>query len=158
MTETAQRTAAEIRAELDAIAPLPGGGEVTALQLARHFAVRAQERWSRLLARPSLGDALPWQVCAMAGEFAAAHALYGLVAVNHQGAELPLGVPPAVAEGIRGCSPDDVAGQIRDAVEGGSDIGEWLFDHLGEETVTKVRELVPELVAAIGAEAVKSGD
>ena len=47
MTDTAR--AREIRAKLDAIAPLPETGPVTAAQLGRHFAIRAQERWAHML-------------------------------------------------------------------------------------------------------------
>jgi transcriptional regulator with XRE-family HTH domain len=142
---------AEIRAELDAIAPMPEERPVTAGQLAAHFAVRAAQReW---LALNGSGDEGldPVRIAALGAEFAAAHALYAFHAGAHAGPELGLGIPPAVAEGLRGCTPDEAAVQIRDAVCDGDGIGEWLWEHLGEETARKVSGLMEQLDAAVKA-------
>jgi hypothetical protein len=130
----------EIRAKLDAIAPLPAGETVTARDLGRHFAVRAQERWTRGL--EPWGPGLdPAQISAMCAEFAAAHALY------------------ALAEADGNIVPEDEAGsaftaaQIRDAIEDG-EIGPRLYEHLGGEMSNAVARLAGELVAAMAATAV----
>lgn len=127
MTETKTRTPAEIRAELDATAPLPdadAGGEAAALAL--HFAARAQERWARML----LGERDPNYVAAMAAEFAASHALRALYRVNSGEADL-------------------AADQIAGALEDGGSIGEWLWDHL-RTTADRITALAEELDAAVG--------
>jgi hypothetical protein len=125
---------AEIRAKLDAIAPLPETGDVTAMQLARHMAVRAQERWTRMLAAAGTGvDHL--QLSAMLAEFATAHALGALFEAGPKAA-------------------DWCAVQIRDAMEDGGAVGEWLWELLGEETSREVAALAEELAAAVQAEAV----
>jgi hypothetical protein len=137
---------AEIRAELDSIAPLPENGPVTVAELARYFAVRAQERGWRTLNGATLDRA---QIAAMAAEFAAAHALYALYAQSHAGPELPLGIEPAVDEALRGITPDEAATQLRDAICDGDGIGEWLYAHLGDKTCRKVNDLASELDAAL---------
>jgi hypothetical protein len=114
----------EIRAKLDAIAPLPEDRPPTALVLARHLAVRAAERHVR-----QLDPRVPFdsrQIAAMTAEFAAAHALY------------------ALAEGGSG---DEAAAQIADAWDDGGEIGEWLYQHLGE-TVNEVSALAGKLTDA----------
>jgi transcriptional regulator with XRE-family HTH domain len=141
---------AEIRAELDAIAPMPEDGFVTAAQIAAHFAVRAQQRCWLALNSDDEGLEPAW-VAAMGAEFAAAHALYALHAQSHAGPELGLGIPPAVAEQLRGCTPDEAAVQIRDAVCDGDGIGEWLWEHLGEQTARRVSALMEQLDAAVKA-------
>jgi hypothetical protein len=120
----------EIRGKLDEIAPFPEGETVTAGVLARFFAVRAQERFTKML-HPAM-EVAPQQVAAMGAEFAAAHALY------------------AIAEDDTTMPADEgrsafVAAQIRDAIDGGGDIGEWLFEHLGAETSNQVAKLAGEL-------------
>jgi hypothetical protein len=123
----------EIRAKLDAIAPWPEGETVTAQALARFFAVRAQERWTRML-HPAV-DVDGQQVSAMGAEFAAAHAL--LVIAEHDP-----GNPDEE------CGPSIVAAQIRDAIEDGGEIGPWLFGHLGAETSQAVAALAEQLAEA----------
>jgi hypothetical protein len=119
----------EIRAKLDAIAPWPESETVTAADLGRHFAVRAQERFTKML-HPAV-DADPQQVSAMGAEFAAAHALYALAAMR---------LPEGVADGV--------APEIRDAISDGGEIGPWLFGHLGKETSQAVAALAEELAEA----------
>jgi hypothetical protein len=143
------RTAAEIRAELDAIAPMPEFGHLTAAALARHFAVRAQQRCWRALNGGDDDGLDPVRIAAMCAEFAAAHALYALHAQTHHGPELELGVAPAFAERLRDCTPVMVAEQIRDAVCDGDGIGEWLNEHLGQETTDRIASLMAELSAAV---------
>jgi hypothetical protein len=129
MSET---TATEIRRQLDAIAPLPEDGDVTAAQLARYMAVRASERWNRQLSgRVPLDHQ---QLSAMLAEFAAAHALGALAEAD-----------PKVG--------DWCAIQIRDAMEDGGSVGEWLWEMLGDETAQKVQALAGELAAAVAADA-----
>jgi len=121
---------AEIRAELDAIAPMPEDGPITARELARHFAVRAGQRGWLALNGSSDEGLDPVRIAAMTAEFAAAHALLAL-------AEL---------------TPDDadiVADQVRDAIWDGGGIGEWLWEHLGDETSRKVNDLMEQLAAAL---------
>ena len=125
----------EIRAQLDAIAPLPE--DVTATDLARHLAVRAQERFCRMLSPLVPFD--DQQVAAMCAEFAAAHALYAL------------GETPSAATAL-------VAAQIRDAWEDGGGIGEWLWEHLGAETAKQVTALAEEMMAVAQAESAGDED
>jgi len=114
--------AAEIRAELDAIAPMREDGPITAAELARYFAVRAQERFVRALL-PGSDYLDPARVDAAVAEFVAARALAGW----HQGD----------------------AGAIRDAISGDGDLmGEWLADFLGEETARRVADLAEQLQEA----------
>jgi hypothetical protein len=120
----------EIRAKLDAIAPFPEGETVTAEALARFFAARAQERFTRML-RPS-GVVDQQQVAAMTAEFAAAHTLIALANAG-----------PADDHW-----PRRIAAEIRDAIEDGGDIGPWLFDHLGGETSRAVAALAEQLAEA----------
>jgi hypothetical protein len=124
----------EIRAKLDAIAPWPEGGTVTAAGLGRHFAVRAQERWTRGLsmAGPELDGQ---QIALMIAEFAAAHALCALAEQDTTGPE---------DEG----SSAFTAAQIRDAISDGGEIGPWLFEHLGKETSQAVAALAEQLAEA----------
>jgi len=123
-----------IRQKLDAIAPLPLADLATAMDLARHFAVRAQERLIRCTDPRVPYDAQ--QIPVMCAEFAAAHALFAL----------------REAEG--NVSPDDeassafVATQIRDALEDGGRIGGWLYEHLGADTAKAVSALADELTEA----------
>jgi hypothetical protein len=117
----------EIRAKLDAIAPLPEDGAVTAGALARHFAVRAQERFTRMLHPAVPVDHV--QVSAMCAEFAAAHALIAL-------------------EACRSRSGNLTAAQIRDAICDGGGVGEWLWEHLGGETFAKVSGLAEAMAEA----------
>lgn len=133
--------AREIRAKLDAIAPLPEDGPVTAGQLGRYFAVRAQERWARMLNAPGT-DLNPLRFAVTCAEFAAAHAL---LALDDPASDL------FVAEGEGERTADMVAVQIREALNDGGGIGEWLWEHLGEETVTQVNALCTELDAAAEA-------
>jgi hypothetical protein len=119
----------EIRAKLDAIAPFPEAGNVTAEALARYFGVRAQERFTKML-HPA-GQADVTQVAAMSAEFAAAHALYALA---------PLQLSALAAA------------QIRDAIEDGGGIGEWLYEHLGKETASAVSVLAEQLADVAAAE------
>jgi hypothetical protein len=121
---------AAIREKLDAIAPLPEDGEVTAAQLARYMAVRAQERWTRMLSpQPPAPPFDHQQTAAMCAEYAAAHALTALNVADSEGATL-------------------VASQIRYAMEDGGSVGEWLWEILGEETAGQVARLTDELTAA----------
>jgi hypothetical protein len=120
----------EIRRKLDAIAPLPDDRPPTAIVLARHLAVRAAERNVRQLDPRVPFDGL--QIAAMTAEFAAAHALVTL------------------AEGGSG---DEAAAQIADAWDDGGEIGEWLYQHLGEQTVNEVSALAGKLTDAEAAAA-----
>ena len=114
---------AEIRAELDAIAPMREDGPITAAELARYFAVRAQERFVRALLPGSDYDLDPARVAAAVAEFVAARALAGW----HQG---------------------DVSA-IRDAISGDGDLmGEWLADFLGSATARRVADLAEQLQEA----------
>ena len=119
----------EIRRKLDAIAPLPGDPDVavTATDLARHFAVRALERFVRVADPRVPYDAQ--QVPVMCAEFAAAMALAALAGLQ---AEVGTGV----------------ATQIRDALEDGGEIGGWLNEHLGADTAKAVSALAGELTEA----------
>ena len=127
----------EIRRKLDAIAPFPEGETVTAADLARHFAVRAQERFTKMLHPAVEVDGA--QVAAMGAEFAAAHALLALAEDDSDT------FPPETGSAF-------VAAQIRDALEDGGEIGSWLFDLLGEETSNAVAKLAGELAALAAAE------
>ena len=117
----------EIRAQLDAIAPLPEDGAVTAKSLAEHFAVRAQERFTRML--HPLAEVEQVQVSAMCAEFAAAHALIALDACRSRSGNL-------------------TAAQIRDAICDGGGVGEWLWEHLGGETSARVAALAEQMAEA----------
>lgn len=116
-----------IRAELDSIAPLETAD--TAGRLARHFAVRAQERWTRQLGIDERLDSQ--QITLIVTEFAAALALTALA--TH--------LPPDIA--------DAIAAQIRDSLDDGGSVGEWLYEHLGDEAVDRISTLASELVAAV---------
>jgi hypothetical protein len=126
----------EIRRKLDAIAPLADGPNVavTATELARHFAVRALERFIRAADPRVPYDAQ--QNSQMCAEFAAAHALAALAGLQ---AEVGTGV----------------ATQIRDALEDGGEIGGWLYEHLGADTAKAVSALTDELTEAAGG---RTGD
>ena len=117
--------AREIRTALTAIAPLPEEGDVTAEQMVRHLAVRAQERGHKLL-HPAL-EFDSQQLATMCAEFAAAHALAALLEAD-----------PKVAGWC--------AVQIRDAWDDGGSIGEWLWELLGDETCRLVQKLTDELI------------
>jgi len=117
----------EIRRKLNAVASLPGEGPVTATDVARHFAVRALERFVRAADPRVPYDAQ--QIPVMCAEFAAAHALYAL------------GEEP-------GEFTSRVATQIRDALEDGGEIGGWLNEHLGAGTAKAVSALADELTEA----------
>ena len=119
----------EIR-KLDEIAPFPEGETVTAPDLARFFAVRAQERFTKMLHPAMSVD--PEQVSAMGAEFAAAHALLALAETDTDTFSQETGSA-------------FVAAQIRDAIDDGGEIGEWLFEHLGAETSNRVAKLAGEL-------------
>ena len=131
----------EIRAKLDAIAPFPQGETVTARDLARHFAVRAQERFTKMLHPAADVDGM--QVAAMSAEFAAAHALLALAEDDSDT------FPPETGSAF-------VAAQIRDALEDGGEIGSWLFEHLGQEVSNEVAKLAGELAALHAAETEKA--
>lgn len=122
----------DIRRRLDAIAPLAGDPDVsvTATELARHFAVRALERFVRCADPRVPYDAQ--QIPVMCAEFAAAHALYAL------------GEEP-------GEFTSRIATQIRDALEDGGEIGGWLNEHLGADTAKAVSALADELTEAQAA-------
>lgn len=122
---TGNRNIMDLRTRLTALAAYPEDGPVKAWDMARHFAIRAQERWVRQL--DGRTDIDHQQLAVMAAEFAAAHALYSA---------------------MTGARPDDFATEIRDALEDGGVIGEWLWDYLGDETCSKVRELTEALMAA----------
>lgn len=130
MTEVTQPSdrVRELRKKLDAIAPLPeDGSDVTALEVAGFMAVRAQERFHRGLNGPGIDG---HQISAMGAEFAAEFALRVLADV----------APAEVST--------EAASQIWGAVCDGGGIGEWLWEHLGDDTSRKVTALTDELIAA----------
>ena len=126
----------EIRERLNAIAPYPEHGNVTANGLARYLAVKAQVTYVTSL--DPAADHPDMQVIArMVAEFAAAHALYALADAGND-------MHAVTAANL-------VASQIWEAWEDGGSIGEWLWVHLGEETCNAVSALAGELSAAQAA-------
>jgi hypothetical protein len=138
----------EVRARLDAIAPLPDDGPVPPAAMARWLAVRAQERWARQMHAPG-AEHDHAQVAVMVTEFAAAVALWALAATEHRGAELPLGLEPAVPQFIRDMPAAGVAAFIRDCWEDGGAIGEFLWEFLGAEVADAVSAEAGLLAAAV---------
>jgi hypothetical protein len=121
----------EIRAKLDAIAPLPEDAPVSAAEMARYFAVRAQERYVRMLdPRVTFNGQ---QIAAMCAEAAAAMAL----------------------DALAGSASDQdsrrAAAAIRDSLAEGGPAGEWLFEFLGADTAEAVAALADELTEATPA-------
>ena len=102
---------AEIRAELDRLAPYPpDDAEVTARGLAHWLAMESQLAWARMTGMDhpiTMGD-----VAIVQGYFAAAHALLKFSEVDQVAA-------------------DECAVQIRDAFGDGGSIGEFLWEHHG---------------------------
>lgn len=131
MTAETKPTVADIRHQLSAVASLPAEGEtVTARQMARHFAVRAAERGRKQL-DPGYGSDLDVrELACMVAEYAAAHALHMFANVSAAHADI-------------------AADQIKDAMDDGGGIGEWLWEMLGAETSEQVARLTDQLVAAI---------
>lgn len=116
------------RRKLDAIAPLPEDGtDITARALAAFMAVRAQERFHKGLNGAAFDAG---QISAMGAEFAAEFALR--VLAEHAPAEVAT----------------ETASKIWGAICDGGGIGEWLWEHLGDDTSRKVTALTDELIAA----------
>lgn len=139
----------EIRAQIDAIAPWPETGDVTALGLARHYAVSAFENAVR--DRGVIGSPLYMaRLALMCTEFTAAVALAALAD--------PLSPPLFGPDGFGASSPSDLAKvaatQIRDILENSDGIGDWLHEFLGQETSVQLTKLLTELDEATKAAAV----
>lgn len=126
----------EIRAKLDAIAPLPENGPVTAKQLARYMAVRANERWHRQLSGAAELD--HQQLAAICAEYAAAVAI-------------------EILGGHSATVGDAVATMIRDALDDGQTIGEWLWTYLGDATAVQVSDLCRDLETATACTTCEDG-
>ena len=123
---------AEIRAELDAIAPVPEDGEITAGQLARCFAVLAQEHYTGAL----LPGGTDQMAMLAAAEYAAADALFSLETAT----------PGGTGDAFTGRAAE----RIRNLIAGDGDrMGEFLAAYLGEETSRKVNDLMEQLAAAM---------
>ncbi len=131
-TPTAEADRAErakqISDRLLEIAPYPERAEqVTAQGLARYLAVRAS-----VINHQQLSPDAPFsrsQVDLLTVLFCAAHALY------------------ALDECGRGVA-DQVAREIWNAWEDGGGIGEWLWDHLGTATASRIGPLADDLATA----------
>lgn len=149
--KTSTGKAAGIRAKLNAIAPWPATGDATAPVLARYYAASAMKHWARQMAWPPPREVAEGlyvaQVAAMCADFSAAVALAALAD--------PLSPPLWGREGFGATSPAELAGaaatQIRDLLEDGGGIGEWLWEFLGKETCEEITGLVEELEAARAA-------
>lgn len=142
----------EIRDQIDAYAPYPSTGDVSAAGLARRMTVVALKRSAWLACSPFRdSDRARWtaELDAMCADFAAAVALYALA--DKGMGELDLGVQPLVPEAIRGLQPAEVATFIRDIWETG-ELGEFLYEFLGRETAEAISGLVEQL-AKLAAEA-----
>ena len=116
--------ALEIRAELEKLAPYPDGDTATARSLARWLAMEAQLAWARITGMDH--PIAPADIGIMTGYFAAAHAL--LAYAEDDG---------------RAFGADEAAVQIREAFDPPG-IGEWLWEHLGDDA-EKIAELAEEL-------------
>ena len=116
--------AQEIWAELFKIVPYPDTGTVTARSLARWLAMEAQLAWARITSMTH--PVTPADTGVLTGYFAAAHALLGLAAADQADA-------------------DAVAQEIREAFEPPG-IGEWLWEHLGDDAAL-IGALAEELAA-----------
>jgi hypothetical protein len=123
MPDTTTR-ATEIRAELDKLAPYPDGEDVTAQSLARWLAMEAQLAWARITSMDH--PVTPADTGILTGYFAGAHAL--LAWAEDDG---------------RAFAADEAAVQIREAFEPPG-IGEWLWEHLGEDA-EQIATLAEEL-------------
>lgn len=124
-TTTAAERAGQIRARLAELGPYPRSIEdVTAASLARYLAVRAQVL-NRQILSPD-GELTRHNVDLVTILFAAAHALFALHGEEH---------------GIR------TAEEIWNAWEDGSGVGEWLWDHLGDEKADEAGVLAEEMLA-----------
>ena len=119
--------ALEIRAELAKLAPYPEDGPVTARGLARWLAMEAQLAWARVTGMDH--PVTPADIGIMTGYFAGAHALLAF----------------AEDDGRVG-NADEAAVQIREAFDPPG-IGEWLWEHLGDDA-EKVAGLAEELAQA----------
>jgi hypothetical protein len=115
--------AREIHAKLDALAPYPSAGDVTATGMARYLAKQAQVSWVRGMDSPGCLDRV--EVARMMSEFAAAHALSAFADSDPAGADL-------------------AAAQIHDAWEDGGGVGEWIWDLLAP-VATEIAALTNEL-------------
>ena len=134
MTGTTTR-AREIRAELDKLAPYPDGDTATALGLARWLAMEAQLAWARITGMDH--PVTPADIGIMTGYFAGAHALLAF----------------AEDDGRVG-NADEAATQIREAFDPPG-IGEWLWEHLGDDA-EKIAALAEELAKVTAPAEVKS--
>lgn len=132
----------EVRDAIEALAPIPKDGKVSALALAKHQAVSAMWRLTAEMSTPGVRIEVIEVVCA---EFAASAALYALAGAG-RGPELDMGLPPAIPDVLRDMTPAQVAGFIRDQWEFGDSIGEFLYEFLGRETADHVAALTAELV------------
>lgn len=145
---TATRTPAEIRADLNAIAPWPATGEVTAPGLARGYAVSAYGRQVIRRHRSEDGRARLARIGIMCAEFSAAVALAALAD--------PMCPPLFGPEGFGATSPADLARtaatEIRDMLEDGEAVGDWLHAFLGREICERIGALTAELDEAIAAQ------
>ena len=114
--------AQEIWAELFKIVPYPDTGTVTARSLARWLALDAQLAYARVtgMDHPITEE----DIAILQGNFAAAHALLALTTAE-----------PGDA--------DAVAREIREAFDPPG-IGEWLWEHLGDDA-ERIAELAEEL-------------
>jgi hypothetical protein len=119
--------ARQVRAELDRLAPYPDGDAVTARSLARYLAMEAQLAWARVTGMDH--PITPGDIGILQGYFAAAHALLAW----------------AGADETRG-EADEAAVQIREAFEPPG-IGEWLWEHLGDDA-ERIAALAEELARA----------
>ena len=120
---------AEIRGELGRLAPYPeDGAEVTARGLARWMAMEAQLAWARMTGMDH--PVTITDIAILQGNFAAAHALLAF----------------ADADGRGDGHADEAAVQIREAFDPPG-IGEWLWEHLGDDA-EKIAALAEELARA----------
>lgn len=119
--------ALEIRAELENLAPYPDGDTTTARSLGRWLAMEAQLAWARVAGMDH--PVTPADIGIMTGYFAAAHALLAF----------------AEDDGRVG-NADEAAVQIREAFDPPG-IGEWLYEHLGDDA-DRIAVLADELSAA----------
>jgi hypothetical protein len=121
----------EIRDRLHAIVP-PADERSSARELARSLAAAAQVLWTRMLAP---GDGInQGDLTLLCAQFAACHALEALRDLSTEAA-------------------DEVALQITDAWLHAPGVGEWIWEHLGEDAEA-VAALADELARATAAEAV----
>jgi hypothetical protein len=123
-TTTPAERAKQIHDRLAELGPYPRNSEdVTAASLARYLAVRAQVL-NRQILSPA-GELSRHNVDLVTILFAAAHALFALHGEEH---------------GTR------TAEEIWAAWEDGSGVGEWLWDHLGDEKAAEAGALAEELL------------